>query len=54
MRSEIAQFVRAPREPVPHLLHGLHGLSSRDDHGVDHVDVLVERRALLIVLLLLR
>ena len=47
MRSEIAQFVRAPREPVPHLLHGLHGLSSRDDHGVDHVDDNVERRALL-------
>ena len=54
MRSEIAQSLRAPHEPVPHLLHGLHGLSSRDDHGIDHVDVLVERRALLIVLLLLR
>ena len=51
MRSEIAQFVRAPRKPLPHLHHRLHGLSSRDDHGADHVDDNVERRALLIVLL---
>ena len=47
MRPEAAQSLRAPHEPVPHLLHGLHGLSSRDDHGADHVGDNGERRALL-------
>ena len=47
MRSEIAQSLRAPHEPVPHLLHGLHGLSSRDDNGADYDDGNVEHRALL-------
>ena len=54
MCSKIAQSLRASHQPVLNLLHGIHRLSSRSDYGIDHVDDLVQRMALLIVLPLLR
>ena len=50
MRSKTAQSLRAPHQPVLNLLHGIHRLFSRSDYGIDHVDDLVQRMALLIVL----